>query len=275
MKEREGEDKTLGGLSPKGRRAISALSRVAKSGVIDIGIAAQALDVDRLTAARLLSRLSSRGWLVRARRGTYVLVPIEAERREVVAEDSWVLASSIWSPCYIGGWTAANNWGFTEQIFADVVVITTRAVRKTRVSLLGQRFQLRQIRKHGFFGISRVWRGSIQVEVSDPEKTIVDCLDDPSLAGGVRHLAEILKAYWGSSERNLDRLLQYAGKMRNGAISKRLGYTAEVFLGADERFLNRCRQGMTAGYAVLDPNVKAKGRLLRRWRLWVNVNLQQ
>ena len=51
MKEQRWEDKTLGGLSPKGRRAISALSRVAKSGVIDIGTATQALDnglIDRI-----------------------------------------------------------------------------------------------------------------------------------------------------------------------------------------------------------------------------------
>ena len=32
-------------------------------------------------------------------------------------EDPLVIAEKLFSPCYVGGWSAAEYWGITEQIF--------------------------------------------------------------------------------------------------------------------------------------------------------------
>ena len=39
-------------------------------------------------------------------------------------EDPWVIAAQLYGPCYIGGWSAAEYWDLTEQIFRTVVVMT-------------------------------------------------------------------------------------------------------------------------------------------------------
>jgi predicted transcriptional regulator of viral defense system len=113
----------------------------------------------------------------------------------------------------------------------------------------------------------------VRLEVSDLHKTIVDMLDDPSIGGGIRTVTEMLQTYWHREDKDLFQLLDYAKRMNNGAILKRLGYLAEHILRADKDFLETCRLGMTTGNAILDLSVKKKGRLLRRWRLWVNVDL--
>jgi len=59
-----------------------------------------------------------------------VTVPLDAARSGEWTEDSWALATNVFSACYIGGWSACEYWGFTDQVFRDLLVFTTRRVRK-------------------------------------------------------------------------------------------------------------------------------------------------
>ena len=55
-------------------------------------------------------------------RGLYGPVPLEPERSDLLLEDSWPVAIGLYSPCCIGGWSAAEHWDLTEQIFRTAVV---------------------------------------------------------------------------------------------------------------------------------------------------------
>ena len=53
-----------------------------------------------------------------------VPVPVEALSTDRAVEDAWVLVpTSFWLPQPIGGWSAAEHWDLTEQIFRDVCVL--------------------------------------------------------------------------------------------------------------------------------------------------------
>ena len=167
-------------------------------------------------------------WLYAISLWLYITVPLgsinPAERRE----DSWIIAASLFEPCYIGGWSACEHWGLTEQIFKDLIVITAHKIRKRKISIQKTPFILKQIQKKKIFGTKIVWRQQIKVKVSDPSRTLVDILDDPSIGGGMRHMAEIISQYFAGEYKDTAKLLEYIKMMSNRTIYKRLGYLIET-----------------------------------------------
>ena len=173
----------------------------------------------------------------------------------------------MFSPAYIGGRTAAEHWDLAEQIFRDIVVLTSRPVRrKTQVSH-GVAFSLKHIQERSLFGTRAVWRGRTRVQVSDVHRTVLDMLDDPALGAGIQHVNDCLARYLIRADQDVDHLLGYASQLGNGAVFKRLGFLAQRS-AADDSLLDTCRKRLTAGNAKLDPSL-ACNRLVTRWRLWV------
>ena len=63
--------------------------------------------------------------------------------------------------------------------------------------------------------------------VSDVHRTVVDMLDDPAVGGGIQHVADCLAAYLRRGDRDDEKLIEYAARLGNGAVFKRLGFLAE------------------------------------------------
>src|SRR5882762_8965201 len=117
---------------PNPRPRLAAVIRAAKE-VVSVEVTAQALGLDRRSAAKLLSRWGQQGWLRRIGHGLYVPVPLDLASSEQVVEDPWVLVPTLFGQSYIGGWTAAHHWELTDQLFNETVVFTTRRIVKRRV----------------------------------------------------------------------------------------------------------------------------------------------
>ena len=140
---------------------IAKLARGAQEGLISVGDAAAALDEPRSRAAKRLAALAKRGWIQRAKRGVYLVRPLEVgPEQRAVAEDAWVVAHELFGPCYIGGWSAAEYWNLTEQIFGSTLVVTAANIRSTSQDYLGHRFRLFRVPESRVFGatLARVWR---------------------------------------------------------------------------------------------------------------------
>ncbi|HEX9699117.1 MAG TPA: type IV toxin-antitoxin system AbiEi family antitoxin [Acidobacteriota bacterium] len=252
---------------------VAKLARASKAGAITVPTAAQALDTSRREAALKLARLAKAGWLRRAKRGLYLVLPLEVEPgRLVVAEDPWILAREMFLPCYIGGWSAAEHWGLTEQLFRTTIVITAANVRATSQTLLGHQFRLFRVPRSRIVDTT-VWRGSERVPVSSKERTIVDCLRNPELAGGIRHLADMMREYGLQKDADLGRLTETAKEIAHGAAWKRLGYLAERLWPTEEALIAEAHTHITKGYTKLDPAVENEGKPRGRWRLRVNVTV--
>jgi predicted transcriptional regulator of viral defense system len=119
-----------------------------------------------------------------------------------------------------------------------------------------------------------VWREGTPVAVSDRERTLVDCLDDPSLGGGLGHTAEALSSYAEGPEVAWERLIDYGDRLGNRTVFKRLGYLAERLGLADEEVIDACLARVSAGTGRLDPGRPASGRASGRWGLQLNARVE-
>ena len=252
---------------PIGRAQLTRVVRAAGD-TIGIGDAEQTLSVSRLEASKLLSRWTRQGWLKRVGPGTYVHVPIDSLESEHVLADPWILVPALFGRAYIGGWSAAEHWDLTEQLFRDTIVMTTQNVRARRQLVHGTTFLLRHIHDHHFFGTTNVWRERSKIAVSDVHRTIVDMFSDPALGGGIQHVSDCLGAYLKRKDRDDEKLVAYAERLGNGAVFKRLGYVAEK-AEQSESLVTLCHARLSKGHTKLDPSLDGQ-RLVTRWRLRIH-----
>lgn len=257
----------ISGLGKTDRKQLAAVIRGTK-GAVSVGEAASILGVSRVAAAKMLARWASKGWLSRVRRGLYVAVPLESRTADIALEDPWLIADRLYAPCYIGGWSAAEYWDLTEQIFRTIVVMTTQKPRDRSPVIKGTNFLLRTLQETAMFGLKPVWRGQVKVSVSDPSRTILDVLNDPLLGGGLRSTVDFLTNYLKSDKRDLDLVIDYADRLGNGAVFKRMGFLLERLVPDAQDAIKACRTRMTKGNANLDSTLDCD-RLVTRWRLWV------
>ena len=257
----------LSGIGKVDRERIASIIRGTK-GAISVTEAAQILGVSPTDAAKMLARWTQKGWFSRVRRGLYISVPLESRTADVSLEDPWIIAERLYGPCYVGGWSAAEHWGLTEQIFRTVVVLTTQKPKNRTPTIKGTDFLLRTVSRKLMFGLKSVWRGQAKVSISDPTRTILDMLNDPRLGAGIRSTADMLSNYFRSEYKDMELLIVYAERLRNGAVFKRLGFLLERLAPEETSSIKKCRSNLTTGNAKLDLQLSAD-KLITRWRLWV------
>jgi predicted transcriptional regulator of viral defense system len=240
----------------------------ASSGIVTAEDGARALDIDQRDASKLLARWTRQGWLRRLRRSLYAPVGIDAQSKEQTLRNPWILVPELFSPGYIGGWSAAAHWGLTEQLFRDVCVFTAKPCRRKRETVEGTTFVLNRVSEESLFGTVVVWEEKVRIPISDPHRTLIDLLARPSTGGGIRHVESCLGAYLQSPSADLERVIEYGDRLGNGAVFKRLGFLLSRSPNADSGVLAACRERLTSGNAKLDPALPAV-RLVTRWKLWV------
>ena len=255
------------GISATSRSQLSKLLRDSPP-IVTSGDAAIALGLTPSAAARRLAAWSRSGWLARVRRGAYVPVPIESESADVALDDPWSVATAMFAPCYVGGWSAAEHWGLTEQVFRSICLMTTTRPRDRKPLLRKARFALHTVPAAQFIGLKAVWRGGTRVQVSDPARTLIAMLVDPALGGGIRHMAEMLATLLRDQPREATKLVGYASKLGIGSVYKRLGFLLQRDHPDQAGLIEACRASLSAGYAKLDPALPAD-RLVTAWRVWV------
>lgn len=251
---------------PRGRALLVQVLSAAGD-VVRVDDVVGTLQLDRVTAAQRLSRWADQGWLKRVGRGAYVPVSLDTMGSDRVLDDPWVLVPSLFAPAYIGGRTAAEHWDLTEQIFKDIVVMTTQAIRHKRQERHGALFSLKHVDDSKLFGTKNVWRHRTRVPVSDVHRTLIDMLDDPAVGGGLQHTADCLATFLRRANRGDDKLVEYAVRLGNGAVFKRLGFLAEHLPNGNE-LAALCKSHLSGGHAELDP-AQMGSRIVSRWRLRV------
>lgn len=262
--------KELSGLGKVDRRRLTEIIR-GTSGTVSVTEVADILKAKRSDSAKMLARWASKGWLSRVRRGLYVSVPLESTTTDVAFEEPWIIAERLYAPCYIGGWSAAEYWGLTEQIFRSVLVFTSRNPRKRNLEIKNIQFVVRTVPLNALFGLTPVWKGKVKISVSDPTRTIIDMLGDSGLGGGIRPAADVFVTYLKSELKNMDILIEYAKQLGNGAVFKRMGFLLERFSPDEKKVIAECKERITKGNSKLDPALPSD-RLITKWRLWLPEN---
>lgn len=221
-----------------------------------------------------LRDLEEKGWLERLERGKYLIVPLEAGPDREWTENAFVIAAHLVQPSAIAYWSALHHWNLTEQVPRVTFVQTTARKFERRKEVLGIRFQFVTVTPRKFFGYRRETSDGKKFQITDREKTLLDCLDRPDLAGGI---PEVMKALRGDTDAfDWSHVDAYLERFGSGAVVKRLGFLVEAMRldipDRDERLADWAGR-LTAGLAVLDPSSRRRPRRIEtRWRTRVNVD---
>jgi len=222
-------------------------------------------------ATKIAHSLVQKRWILPLKKGLYAIVPLDVgvEGAEAFIVHDFVTASHLAQPYYIGYWSALNFHGLSDQVPRTVFIATPKA--KMPIAILYSRFYFVKIASHKFFGLREEIVDGGGVLISDPEKTLVDCLDHPEHSGGIDEVGRAI--YFSHSELDFWRIKEYTLKMKNRTIFKRLGYLLEK-IGLLERYpfiLEGVK--LSKGYSKLDPSLPFKGSFSKRWGLMVNAEI--
>ncbi len=265
-------DFTVRTLSPQESRVVLALAEqkrreVGRPEIIKLlGVSAKAAD-------NVIESLRRKGWLERASWGEYLVIPPDEGPDALGETNLLALASRIADPYYIGYGSAAAHYGLTTQHRRVIFVVTPVRVRERQVG--EGRVRVVNPKPGKFFGFAPVDVFGFKVMMSDREKTAIDCIDRPALAGGVAEAVSILAT--ASRRFEWPKAAEYLEKMDSTALVRRFGWVmdhvkADMPADIRERLLGLAARGPRTWMGP-NPTTKVRGAIGydKTWRLFVNV----
>lgn len=210
----------------------------------------------------ILSRLEKNGWIERIEKGKYMIIPIGAEKGKYTLNE-FVIGSLLVKPYAIAYWSALHYYGLTEQIPNTIFIQTTARKKRQKIKIFGVDYKIVRVKTSKLFGIRKEWIEETEINITEKEKTIMDCLDKPQYCGGVIEVAKALK----NGEFDKNKLISYAKKMENSGVIRRLGYLCDL-LQIDISL----PEIDARNYLYLDPTMPKKGVKNAKWRLIINLD---
>jgi predicted transcriptional regulator of viral defense system len=209
-------------LSPTEARVVLALE---SDRVEEVGLAGlrERAAVSPGHARKLAHGLVRKGWLQRIGRGRYLLNPSDRGPAAIPDTDPLRLGRHLFSPYYFGYATAAELLGLLPQASGTYYLVTPETRRLG--GELADRYRRVHVPSSRFFGTRRLVRRGETLVVSDLERTVLDCLERPSLSGGLPGAVRVLESAGGSID--WGRLERYRRRLRVDALDRRLAYLVD------------------------------------------------
>jgi predicted transcriptional regulator of viral defense system len=208
--------------------------------------------------------------IARLKSGLFTLIPQELGSESEYSGNPYLAARALvgTAPYYLSHSTAMELRRMVTQPRLGIFISTSK--RMTDRVVHSTDYKFRFIKSEQIFGTVPHWiTKQEQVVISDVERTVIDGLRRPEYCGGI---TEVARGLWMRHEDlNAEKLIQYATRLKVGAVIRRLGYLLEIYNLASPAHLDQLRSGLTRTYDLLDPLLPTGGRYLSRWRLQLNV----
>jgi predicted transcriptional regulator of viral defense system len=215
----------------------------------------------------LVQKLKARGWIMEVEKGHYLVVGFEPYR---VTTHPFFVAVSLVTPSYVSYITALNHFGLTEQVPFTIFVAST--IRHNPIRFGQYTFRYVHLKPSKFFGYSKYMEGDLPALMAEPEKALVDSLDQIRYhyGGGVDDITKALSRGSQGSSLDLVKLVDYALQMRNKSLCARLGYLARL-VAIESPEIQRLKQFSPKGFVPLDPARALTSQWNADWKINVNV----
>jgi predicted transcriptional regulator of viral defense system len=262
--------KTLG---PTSAELLLRLSAEGKP-IFSIADAQAITEKSHQATSNLLGQMARRGWLVRLVPGKYLIVPLEAGLESIPMADRYVIAREVLDslPYYISHYSAMALHQMTTQPVNTVYVTVPR--QRTSRTIAGVEYRFIYANPRSFWGWESIWAtDQEQVQVSDLEKTLLDCAARPHLCGG---LGELAKGLWLRKD-GLDegRLVAYVQRLDHKAAARRIGFLLETYSLGRPETIGALQSLVNPSYEPLDPTLPDEGPYRARWRLRINLDPEE
>ncbi len=222
-----------------------------------------------------LARWRRQGRIVRVKNGLYLRRDPEGASTLPAAPDFIALAARMAPDAAAAYHTALEAHGCAQSLFEQLTFVTWTGTKL--VEFMGRRLvpvhprtPLRE-KNGGEAWIESLDRAGLEVRVTSLERTAVDVLDRPSLAGGIE---EVWRSLFALPALDPKGLLDYVQTLGNRTLAARVGYFLETRRNelAIPASVLEALQPLLPDYPVhLDRALG--GKLNSRWRLIVPAEL--
>lgn len=226
-----------------------------------------------ITTKQLIWSLTNKNWIMRIKRGSYVILPLETGMENFNPYNWFVIARELIQPepYYISYYSAMSIHNMVTQPLNTVYIVSP--LRRRDKNIGATKFKFVYAKKERLWGFTKEWvTAQEQVQVSDLERTIIDCLYMPEYCGGI---SEIAKGIWITKDSvNYKKLYEYTDKFKKTVVAKRLGFILETY-GIDKDNIiallhNEVKKHRS--YPLLDPVLPDEGKYIKHWGLKVNLS---
>jgi len=191
-----------------------------------------------------------------------LLKRLERNKYVVKGINPFLVASNILFPSYISFLSAYSYYNLTMQLPRTFYIVCLK--EKKQLNYDNNTFQFIKFNKLRFFGFKKEMLDNKFIFVAEVEKAILDSLYLPKYC-------PISETFFALRNAKLDinKLLDYAKRMKSLAVIKRLGYLLEM-VGIDASKIKTSFKN----YTLLNPTLQKVGKKNERWKLIINEVLE-
>lgn len=233
----------------------------------------EALGITRMesTARMALWRLSTKGNLVRVREGIYGAVPPEHVGSEYEFDRYLLFDKVMERTGALAFHSALELHGAANSRYTTVYYLSTKRSRRFEF----QGILYRPVAASEMFGTTVHYLDDVPLNVTDRERTFLDCIRRPDLCGGVE---EYLKSFESFSAMDPDKILEYLERYGEKTLYHKAGFVLHhlkdrVRVPEDLLISLRAKVGPNPCYLV--PGKRVGGRLVKEWNVLVPRNLEE
>ena len=224
------------------------------------------------TQERVLAYHTKAGRLRRVRQGLYAVVPTGVDG-DTYPVDPYQVAARLTPDAVLSHHTALEFHGRAYSVWHHFIYSAERPAEtlifRDQV-FRGTKFPQVLVRSGTEYrGVLTTERFGMSLRVASLERTLVDVLDRPDLAGGWE---EVWRSLEGVEFFDLDEVVEYALLLGNATTAARVGFFLDCnreLLMVEERHLKALRDCRPGQPHYLDRSRRGGGKLVAEWNLVV------
>ncbi len=240
------------------------ISQLYKLRIFSLNDIMQSFCMTRSAAASALLRWQQQGIIQMIRRDMYTVTDYASGS---ALADKYEIATRLSPTSYVGWHTALEFHGLAHQPFFTAYVGSSSRFNPFNFGGTDYYYCKSHVIATAENGVITPV-GNPYVRVTDLERTIVDCCDQPDKAGGVEELSHCLEGVTLLEEK---RLLHYLSAIGKAVTYQKTGFMLETFCTQahlSEAFYEICREksALHTKYLTSDGS---SDMFIARWRLYV------
>jgi predicted transcriptional regulator of viral defense system len=191
-----------------------------------------------------INRMLKRGLIFRVERG-----------KVAICKDPFIISSQLVFPAYISFITALYLHGKIQQTINNIFVATSR--KRKPQAIFGVEVSFATLKPDLMFGYQKEKKGESYISLATSEKAVIDILYLPRYTR-IACIPPLLR------DVDVEKLIQYTMMTGSEAVTRRLGYLLDLTGIEHDLKLS------TKTIYKLNPSINAKGKLNRKWLLYIN-----
>jgi predicted transcriptional regulator of viral defense system len=205
-------------------------------------------------------------YAIKIRRGLYYIVPYEKTNKwfDSFSPNKFLIAQNLIEG-FMSHQTALELYDVTEKKNSKVFICSKNKIPD--VSAVDYDFYV--IKTKHYFGYAKIDHDGSKVDVSDKERTIIDCLRNINYTSGVE---DVLLSISKMEQVDFEKLFEYLKKINEVSLYSRVGFTMDRLkfnLKTPDWFRSKMTKKLNDRTYYLDMTKKGSSRHVREWKLMV------